>query len=277
VHFLVAPGSEQMHVFNLGGQFWPFDPEIPDSQAVENQGIGPYETYDAEIDGGAGGLARTVGDFFYGDMRRPFTMAGMWGLMRVMSDPSCPILPLDGLTCKGQPSIITDPLPDQQLPRPGEPAGGFPDNPSPGALAAAGAGGGAASAAGATASGSSVKAARRLRVARRLKLRTFAARGMALTIDVPSSTRLLDVRLVRRGHGRVRTLLAGTLKVRGVPRDGRLAARWRPGRRAVSRLLAGDVTLQVRSGRDRRRLGAALSAPVRLVGPRVRAISRRAR
>jgi hypothetical protein len=284
VHFLVAPGSEQMHVFNLGGQFWPFDPEIPDSQAVRNQGVGPYETYDAEISGGAGGLARTVGDFFYGDMRRPFTMAGMWGLMRVMSDPGCPIRPLDGLSCKAQESIITDPLPDQQLPRPGEPAGGFPDNPSPGALAATaggggGGGGGAAAGPGATASGASTTtaAARRLRIARRLKLRTFAVRGMTITVDVPGSTKLLDARLVRRVHGRLRTLLAGSLKVRSVPRSGRLVVRWKPGRRAVSRLLAGSDTLRLRVGRDRRHLGAVLSAPVRLVGPRVHATAGRRR
>ncbi len=109
VHFLVAPGSEQMHVFGLGGQYWPFDPEIPRSQSITAQGIGGWETMDAELVGGAGGLARTRGDFFYGDVRRPFTQAGMWGLMRVMSDPACPIRPLDGLTCNGQDSIIFNP------------------------------------------------------------------------------------------------------------------------------------------------------------------------
>jgi hypothetical protein len=100
----VAPGSEQTHVFSLGGQFWPNDAEIAQSNEITSHGIGPWETFDAEIRGGAGGLMRTVGDFSYGDLRRPFTEAGMWGLMRVMSDPSCPIRPLDGgLTCSAQP------------------------------------------------------------------------------------------------------------------------------------------------------------------------------
>jgi hypothetical protein len=282
VHFLVAPGSEQMHVFNLGGQYWPFDPEIPDSQAIRSQGLGPYETFDAEITGGAGGLARTRGDFFYGDMRRPFTMAGMWGLMRVMSDPSCPIRPLDGLTCNGQDSIITDPLPDQQLPRPGEPTGGFPDNPSPGALAAAANGAsstGAApgSEAGANASASAVKAAHRLRISKRIRLRTFGLTGMKITIDVPTTTRILDLKLTRRSHGRPRTVLAGSLKIKKVPRNGRLVVRWKPGRRAVSRLFAGSDVLRVRVGHDRRHLGATLSASVKLLGPRIRATAARRR
>ena len=37
--------------------------------------------------GGAGGRNRMVGDLFYGDLRRPFTQAGMWGLVRVL-DPA---------------------------------------------------------------------------------------------------------------------------------------------------------------------------------------------
>jgi hypothetical protein len=47
---------------------------------------------DAHIAGGAGGRGHNVGDHFYGDLRRPFTDAGMWGLQRVL-DPTagCPI------------------------------------------------------------------------------------------------------------------------------------------------------------------------------------------
>jgi hypothetical protein len=271
VHFLVSPGSEQMHVFGAGGQYWPFDPEIPNSQTIASEGVGPYEIFDAELVGGAGGLARTRGDFFYGDVRRPFTQAGMWGLMRVMSDPSCPIKPLDGLTCNGQDSIIFDPPPVQELPRPGEPGGGFPDNPSPGAVAAASANAGASTGPNAKASGSSLKTARRLRIAKRLKLRTFGVKGMRITIDVPSNTKVLDLQLTRRVHGRVRTVLAGALKVKRVPSSGRLVVRWRPGRTAVSKLFAGTDVLRVRVGRDRRHLGGALSASVRLLAPRIKA------
>jgi len=103
VHALVTPGSEQAHVFNLGGVSWRSDPNLPHSQGVESRGLAPWESLDATILGGAGGVRHTVGDLFYGDLRRPFTNAGMWGLQRVLSDPTCPIRPLDGLSCRGRP------------------------------------------------------------------------------------------------------------------------------------------------------------------------------
>jgi hypothetical protein len=263
-----------MHVMGLGGQYWAFDPEIPVSQSIASQGVGPYETFDAELVGGAGGLARSRGDFFYGDVRRPFTQAGMWGLMRVMSDPTCPIKPLDGLTCKGQDSIIFDP--PANPPRPGEPPTGFPDNPTPG-LAATVASSGPGTATAATGNGpkakasSTLKAARRLRIAKRLKLRTFGLQGMKITIDVPSDTKVLALRLTHRTGGRVRTVLVGTVKVKKVPSSGTAVLTWKPGRKAVSKLLAGTDVLRVRVGRDRKHLGSALTAPVKLLGPRLTA------
>jgi len=277
VHFLVAPGSEQLHTFGLGGQYWAFDPEIPTSQEIASEGVGPYETFDAELVGGAGGLARSRGDFFYGDVRRPFTQAGMWGLMRVMSDPSCPIKPLDGLTCNGQDSIIFDPPADPL--RPGEPPTGFPDNPSPGTAGAGSAGAASVggSSAKANASSVSLKAARGLRIARKIHLTTFGLKGMRITIDVPSNTRYLDLRVTRRKNGRVRLLMAGSAKVGSVPGNGHLALTWKPGRKAVSRLFAGNDILRVRVGRDRRHLGNTLSAGVRMLGPRISAKASRRR
>jgi hypothetical protein len=99
----VAPGSEQMHVFNLGGFSWNLDPRLTNDSAVQSRGIGAWETVDAAILGGAGGSAHAAGDFFYGDLRRPFTQAGMWGLLRVLptSGSGCPIKPLDGPACAG--------------------------------------------------------------------------------------------------------------------------------------------------------------------------------
>jgi hypothetical protein len=207
-------------------------------------------------------------------VRRPFTQAGMWGLMRVMSDPACPIKPLDGLTCTGQDSIIFNPPAD--LPRPGEPAGGFPAtgvDAGTGAASASSSSSASGSSAGpnAKASGSSLKAARRLRIAKRLKLTTFGLRGMKITIDVPSNTKVLALKLTRRSHGRPRTVLAGTVNVRKVPSSGRLVLTWKPGRKAVSRLFAGSDVLQARVGRDRRHLGSTLSASVKLIGPRLKA------
>lgn len=166
-------------------------------------------------------------------------------------------------------------LPDQQLPRPGEPAGGFPDNPSPGALAAtANTTGSNAPGNGAAAKpsrGNSLKAARRLRIAKRLKLTTFALRGLRITIDVPATTTVLALKLTRRTHGRLRTVLAGTLQVKKVPSTGRVVLHWKAGRKAVSTLFAGTDVLRARVGRDRDHLGTTLAASVRLVGPRISA------
>jgi hypothetical protein len=100
VHAIVTPGSEQMHSFSLGGESWPLDPFLAGSSQIQARGLGPWETLQANISGGAGGGA-TVGDMFYGDLRRPFTDAGLWGIQRVLSDASCPIRPLDGLGCIG--------------------------------------------------------------------------------------------------------------------------------------------------------------------------------
>ena len=102
VHAINAPSSEQAHVFTLGGLSWPLDPAIPGSSHVQNVGVTPWETLEARVVGGAGGVNKTVGDFFVGDLRRPFSLAGMWGLSRVLSPAGgsgCPIKPLDGKTC----------------------------------------------------------------------------------------------------------------------------------------------------------------------------------
>jgi FtsP/CotA-like multicopper oxidase with cupredoxin domain len=95
VHVLVAPGSEQMHVFNLGGLDWPLDPHISDSTRVTSRAVGPWETLDAWV------TADRTGETFYGDLRRPFTEAGMWGLLRVYERDAvgCPVQALDAPPC----------------------------------------------------------------------------------------------------------------------------------------------------------------------------------
>jgi len=105
VHAIGAPGSEQVQTLGLGGLTWPFDPFIPQTEAKFSRGLGPYEKVDANLIGGAGGVARAVGDFAYSDRRLAYVEAGMWGLLRVLSDPACPIRPLDGLGCSGQPPL----------------------------------------------------------------------------------------------------------------------------------------------------------------------------
>ena len=91
VHVLVAPGSEQTHAINLGGLSFSLDPNIAHADSAETRGVGPWEMLTASISGGAGGTTHQPGDYFYGDMRRVFTEAGMWGLQRVLPTPTtCP-------------------------------------------------------------------------------------------------------------------------------------------------------------------------------------------
>jgi hypothetical protein len=101
VHAVVAPGSENAHVFSLGGLNWPVDPNVYDANWVASQGMGPWETFDAWIVGGAGGSQQAPGDYFYGDLRRPFTQIGLWGLQRVLpaTRVRCPVLRVDNSTC----------------------------------------------------------------------------------------------------------------------------------------------------------------------------------
>jgi hypothetical protein len=109
VHAMVAPGSEQSHVFSMGGIPWASDWRQPGSNAITADGVGPWETADAFLLGGAGGPAHMVGDLFYGDLRRPFTEAGLWGLQRVLpadGSAGCPVLKVTGVTCAGQPPVV---------------------------------------------------------------------------------------------------------------------------------------------------------------------------
>ena len=48
-----------------------------------SRAFGAWETYNAWLLPGA-----NAGDYFSGDLRRPFTDAGMWGLLRIF-DPAC--------------------------------------------------------------------------------------------------------------------------------------------------------------------------------------------
>ena len=104
VHALGAAGNEQVQSFTLGGMSFPWDPNEDGTLKLTHLAVGPFETVNAYPTGGAGGEAKNVGDYAYGTGRLAFTQAGMWGLFRSMSDPSCPIKPLDGGSCLGVPA-----------------------------------------------------------------------------------------------------------------------------------------------------------------------------
>jgi hypothetical protein len=109
VHVVGDPGNDQVHLFNLGGM--PFEndhylrskPEPafpagePFSSAISTKALGPWASFDAWVltgmDGAGVSEAPKAGDYFMGDIRRPFTEAGMWGLVRVSPAPcsvACP-------------------------------------------------------------------------------------------------------------------------------------------------------------------------------------------
>jgi hypothetical protein len=237
IHAVGAPGSEQIHDFTLGGMSWPIDATILGSQAVQNRALGAWETVDAAVFGGAGGLSRSTADTFYGDLRRPFTEAGMWGLLRTFSDPDCPVKPLDGLDCVGRGTLITDQ---------GTIEGGRPGS---AAVPAAGAALGAPRP-GSSLTASSVGRGRRpalrgLRAAQRVSRRALRRRGLQVALTAPTGTRAVGLALSGRGGA-----VKGTVRVK---RGGALRILWRPA--GLDSLRPGRYVLRVRAGRDARHLG----------------------
>jgi FtsP/CotA-like multicopper oxidase with cupredoxin domain len=99
---LVNAGPGQTHVHHLhgGGDRWRFSPVAEDTQfddgfmkvnpviqsqseRVDVQSIGPGETFNAEIEGGAGGTQAGVGDFLYHCHIAEHYVGGMWAFWRV--------------------------------------------------------------------------------------------------------------------------------------------------------------------------------------------------
>jgi manganese oxidase len=97
VHVMLAPGSENSHVFGLGGLRWAQDPNIPMASWLTAQGMAGWETFDLNVVGGVGG--GETGDYFYGDLRGPFTEVGAWGLQRALAPDSCTIRQVDASAC----------------------------------------------------------------------------------------------------------------------------------------------------------------------------------
>jgi hypothetical protein len=226
VHAINAPGSEQSQVFSMGGQSFGLDPRVRNSQELSARGVGPFQSYDLELTGGAGGRARAQGDFFYGTIRRPFTEAGMWGLMRVLSDPSCPIKPLPGRDCAADPSLITD---EPTAPPAG--GGGRTDNSGPGS---ANSGRGRARPA-ATVLG--------LRFPKRITTAALRRKGLTIRARVPASTRRVRLRLYRiKGRKQIRS---GEL-IRTVRRGGSIRVTWKT--RSIKRLRPALYRLRVDAG-----------------------------
>jgi len=200
-------------------------------------------------------------------MRRAFTQAGMWGLLRVESKPRCApgdVKPLDGLSCTAQPSVIFDP---PELPRPGEPA--------PGVFASGGGQSATPSRPTTVPAAAAAPGPRGLRVKGSVGLGELSARGMRMELLAPAGSRVVDLRLSRVRGKRLVPVLDGRVRIR---RGGPIVLRWKPGRAAVARLRTGTYVVRVRVGPDARRLSRrSARITVRLTGraPAARAPRRR--
>lgn len=96
VRFRVAvPAAEQFHVFAVEGHRWPWEPALAGSALLDSRSIGPGESLDAVLDGGAGGPLGVAGDYLYLDHRFPFTRAGLWGILRVHGSAQPDLPPLE--------------------------------------------------------------------------------------------------------------------------------------------------------------------------------------
>ncbi len=80
---MLAPFSEQAHVFNVEGHEWLLEPGRAKSDRLSAVQVGGLEAITVELHEGAGGRARIPGDYLYGDHREPYRDAGLWGIMRV--------------------------------------------------------------------------------------------------------------------------------------------------------------------------------------------------
>jgi hypothetical protein len=240
VHVLGAPGSEQPHVFSLGGANWKVDPRIPGSKVTPAAAVAPWTTLDVELRHGAGGEAQAVGDSWYGDLRRPFARAGMWGLMRVLAPETCDatLQPLAGRPC-GEPRPQPTPRPEPE-PRP-ETGLEPPLPPSPAAPPAP--------MSPAPTPPAAPKTPRRplvtVRAPRVLELSTLRTRGLELRLDVRPGVRVLRVELAPAGTRAFRAVDARLLRVRAA---GRLRFTYRPPAATSRRLRPGRYRLRVRGG-----------------------------
>ena len=95
IHVL-APFSEQAHVFSLEGHQWPLEPGRAGSDMLDSVQVGALDALTIVVSHGAGGRTGIPGDYIYGDHREPYREAGLWGIFRVYAEglESAPLQPL---------------------------------------------------------------------------------------------------------------------------------------------------------------------------------------
>ena len=79
IHVL-APASEQAHVFSIECHRWPFEWALQGTPLISSTQLGALDALTLRLVAGSGGIP---GDYLYGDHREPYRQAGLWGLLRV--------------------------------------------------------------------------------------------------------------------------------------------------------------------------------------------------
>jgi hypothetical protein len=257
VHVVGAPGSEQPHVLSLGGLRWATDARLKGATTVEAAPVAPWTTTDIEVVGGAGGEGGLVGDMWYGDLRRVFAQAGMWGLIRSLPEDSCEVRRLDGAACGARPAPAATPAPSASPAPSATPEATIapPDRPSSGPAPAA--------TPGPTATPQPIRFGG-LQVPAAVRLATLRTTGLQFRVTVPTGTRTLRVRLVPRRRGARPSTRAAAWALVKVTGSGPVTIRWRPRPSAVGRLRAGGYALEVHVGTDADEVG--LRRPITLRG-----------
>ena len=111
---ILHAGSEMFHVYHMhgGGIRWRMNPhsdptfdygatglnknpiEDSDSTRLDSQAFGPGESYDLEIEGGAGGVQQGAGEFLFHCHISHHYVAGMWSFWRVYDVRQLDLVPL---------------------------------------------------------------------------------------------------------------------------------------------------------------------------------------
>ena len=111
---VVHGGAEVFHIYHLhgGGDRWRTNPEgdtdnnyadtglkktpveISQSDRVDAVNTGPGESFNAEIEGGAGGVQQAAGDFLFHCHIAEHYPSGMWGIWRVFDTLQADLAPL---------------------------------------------------------------------------------------------------------------------------------------------------------------------------------------
>jgi hypothetical protein len=128
-------GAEVFHVYHLhgGGDRWRLNPEADPTHDYANTGLqkqpveaslsqrvdavstGPGESFNAEIEGGAGGVQQAAGDFLFHCHIAEHYPSGMWGLWRVFDTRQPGVAPISEATAPPLP-VTSDQLIGRTMP-----------------------------------------------------------------------------------------------------------------------------------------------------------------